>query len=341
MLENIRRLRERVRVPVFIYGESNLRYYTGLAQLPGGLLVEKAEETLITRDMELGRNAPVSNIVQAKDRTSVELFKILKRKKIRTLGVDFENLSCELFKKFQAKRIRLVDVSKILSSIRAVKTKEEISKIEKASELADKAMVEVVSNLSAGMTERQVRNYALSVLPQAEDVAFSFIIASGPNSEYTHAYPSERRIALNDLVIVDIGFRVDGYCSDLTRTFCLNPTNQQKSLYDTVLEAQRLAINSVSTGVACRDVWRKVNAFFKKDDLDRFWKYGLGHGVGLDIHEAPSISKESADRFKSGMTFTIEPGLHIPDFGGVRIEDTFLLDNRIRALTNSDYALEP
>jgi len=339
LLENIQRLREAVKLPVFVYGESNLRYYTGLAALSGGLLVDK-EETLITRDMELARNSPLTNIVQAKDRTITELFKILKHKKIKTIGLEFESLTYELFKKFQAKKIKLVDVSKKLSDIRVVKSKEEIDKIARASELADKAMTEVVNNLSAGMSERHVRNHALSILPQAEDVAFSFIIASGPNSEYTHAYPSERRIALGDLVIVDIGFRVDGYCSDLTRTFCLNPTSQQKSLYNKVLEAQKLAITAIVPGVPCKKIWSKVESFFKKDDLDRFWKYSLGHGVGLDIHEAPNLSKESRETLKDGMTFTIEPGLHIPDFGGVRIEDTFLLDKRLRPLTNSDYTLD-
>jgi Xaa-Pro aminopeptidase len=339
LLENIQRLRAAAKLPVFVYGESNLRYYTGLAALSGGLLIDK-EETLITRDMELARNAPIANIVQAKERTVTELFNILKQKKIRKIGLDFESLTYELSKKFQAKKIKLVDVSEKLSGIRAIKSREEMGKIARASELADKAMTEVANNLSAGMSERHVRNYALSILPQAEDVAFSFIIASGPNSEYTHAYPSERRIALGDLVIVDIGFKVDGYCSDLTRTFCLSPTSQQKGLYNKVLEAQRLAIAAIAPGTPCKKIWSKVESFFKKDDLDRFWKYSLGHGVGLDIHEAPSLSKESGETLKNGMTFTIEPGIHIPDFGGVRIEDTFLLDKRLRPLTNSDYTLD-
>ena len=339
MLDNIQRLRDRVKVPVFVYGETNLRYYTGLAPLPGGLLIEKAGETLITRDVEMAENISLP-IVKPKGRASLELIKILKNKKIKTIGIDFDSLSYDLFKIFRASKIRLVDVSKKMSELRMVKSKEEIEKIAKACELADKAMTEIANNLSAGMSERHVRQYALSILPQAEDVAFSFIIASGPNSEYTHAYPSERRIALGDLVIVDLGFRVDGYCSDLTRTFCLSPTKSQKELYDTVLKAQRLAIDAVVPGVSCGKVWSKVEAFFKKDDLAKDWKYSLGHGVGLDIHEAPSLAEGSKEKMKNGMTFTIEPGIHIPDFGGVRIEDTFLLDKRIKPLTNSDYTLD-
>lgn len=339
MLDNIRILKERVKIPAFIYGESNLRYYTGLAALSGGLLIGK-EDTLITRDMELAANSQISDIVQANERTATELFRILKERKIRTLGVDLASISRELFEKFKSRRIRLVDISKKLSDIRAVKSEEEISKIARAAELADKAMSEIADNMSAGMSERQLRQYAMSVLPQAEDAAFSFIVASGPNSEYTHAYPSERRIALGDFVIVDLGFRVDGYCSDLTRTFCISPTAQQRALHSKILEAHRLAVDACHSGTSCGKIYDAVERFFKKDDLVRHWKYSLGHGVGLDIHEPPSLSKGSKEKLKNGMVFTIEPGLHIPGFGGVRIEDTFVMDGRVKALTHSDHSLD-
>ena len=339
MLENVRRLRERVKIPVLILDEANLRYYTEVAQ--GGALLIGKEDTLVTQDFELAKTSAVDTVIKAKGRTSDEILKLLKQKKIKRIGVDFNSLSYLWFKKLQSKKIKLVDASKKLAEMRIIKSEREIEKIKRACELADKAMAEISSNIRAGITERQLRNYAYTTLPQAEDVAFSFITASGPNSEYTHVSPSERRIALSDFLIVDIGFRVDGYNSDLTRTFCLSPTSQQRELYDFVLRAQKLAVDSASPGVSCGKLWGKVAAFFKKDDLDRFWKYGLGHGVGLDIHEPPSLFKGSKEKLKNGMVFTIEPGLHIPDFGGVRIEDTFLLDKRMRALTQSDYTLEP
>ena len=338
MLENIRRLRERVKIPVLILDEANLRYYTEVAQ-GGALLIDK-EDTLVTQDLELAKTSAVDTVIKAKGRTSDEVLKLLKQKKIKRVGVDFNSLSYLWFKKLQSKKIKLVDASKKLAEMRIIKSEREIEKIKRACELADKAMAEISGNIRAGMTERQLRNYAYTILPQAEDVAFSFIIASGPNSEYTHVQPSERRIALSDFLIVDLGFQVDGYNSDLTRTFCLSPTSQQRGLYNKVLEAQRLAINAIVPGAPCGKLWSKVEAFFKKDDLDRFWKYGLGHGVGLDIHEPPSLFKGSKEKLKNGMTFTIEPGLHIPNFGGVRIEDTVLLDKRPKILTESDYSLE-
>lgn len=338
MLDNIQTLRHKTKMPVLILDEPNMRYYTGITQ-SGALLIDK-EETLLTRDMELARNCAISNIIKVKARTSQDLLELLKKKKIKKVGVALESLSYPWFKKLQTK-VKLVDVSKTLSDIRAIKSKEEIASISRACELADRAMTEIAGNIRPGMTERQLRNFAYSVLPIAEDVAFSFIIASGPNSEYTHVVPSESRIALNDLIIFDIGFKVDGYCSDLTRTFCLSPTTQQKELYDTIIKAQKLAIDNASLGASCGKIWNRVGAFFRKDDLARYWKYGLGHGVGLDIHEAPSLAEGSKDVLKNGMTFTIEPGLHIPDFGGARIEDTFAMDHGLRALTSSDNSLEP
>ncbi len=339
MLENIQRLRERTSVPTLILDESNIRYYTGIAQ-SGALLIDK-EETLVAHDVELAQNSSVHYIVKPKDRTSSELINLLKKKKIKKIGVAFDSLSYPWFKKLSSGKIKLVDVSKTLSGMRAVKSDQEIEKIAKACGLADRAMLEIANNLSAGMSERQIRQYALSVLPQAEDVAFSFIIASGPNSEYTHVSPSERRIALTDFVIVDIGFRVDGYNSDMTRTFCLSPSKEQKDFYDLILKAQQLAMDKVSVGTSCGSVYGVVEKLFKKDDLARYWKYSLGHGVGLDIHEAPNLSKGSSDKFKDNMVFTIEPGIHIPEFGGVRIEDTFLLDKNVRPLTKSEHRLEP
>ena len=339
MLENIQRLRERTNVPTLILDEANIRYYTGVAQ-SGALLIDK-EETLVTHDVELAQNSSVHYIIKPKDRTSTELLQLLKKKKIKRLGVALDSISYPWFKKLTSSKIKLVDVSKTLSSMRAVKSDQEIEKIAKACDLADRAMLEIANNLSAGMSERQIRQYALSVLPQAEDIAFNFIIASGPNSEYTHVSPSERRLALTDFVIVDIGFRVDGYNSDLTRTFCLSPSREQKDFYETMLEAQQLAIAKVHLGASCGSVYGAVEKFFKKDDLARYWKYSLGHGVGLDIHEAPNLSKGSRDKFKDNMVFTIEPGIHIPEFGGVRIEDTFLFNKSIKPLTKSEHKLAP
>ena len=339
MLENIRKLRKEAKVPVVIFDESNLRYYTEVGALAGMLLVDR-EETLITQDVELADNSPIENIVKPKQSSLLELFKILRKKKIKTVGVDLDHMSYALFKRFQLQKIRLMDVSKKLAEIRAVKSEREIGKIRQACKLADKAMKEAVFYLKPGISERELRTNLLSVLSKCEDVAFSFIVASGPNSEYTHVFPTSRAISEQELVIIDLGVKVDGYCSDLTRTFCIDPTGEQKKLYEYMLKAQRIAIDAISPNIQCGKVYKKVESFFKDKSLLKFWKYGLGHGVGLDVQEYPSLFKDSKDRLKNGMAFTIEPGIHIPTFGGVRIEDTVLLDKKAKKLTESDYSFE-
>jgi Xaa-Pro aminopeptidase len=341
LLENIEKLRERAKLPVFVYGESNLRYYTGVAYLGGGLLIDK-ENILLANDMEMAHKVnEFIGVFKIKENTISDLLKVLKERKIKRLGVELPLVSYALYKKFQAKGIKLVDASKIMSDIREIKTEEEIRKISKACELADKAMKEVVSAIRPGASERQIRTRAMSVLTECEDVAFSFIIASGPNSEYTHVYPSDRRISSGELIIVDLGFKVDGYCSDLTRTFCINPSPAQKAFYSTILEAQKRAAVAAIPGIECDKVRGVVEDFFRKDDLLDYWKYSLGHGVGLEVHEPPYFFKGAKEKLKNNMTFTLEPGLHIPGTGGIRIEDTLLLDKKPIKLTDFEYSIEP
>ena len=338
-MDNIQRLREKVKYPVLIFGESNLRYFTGVAQ--SGVLIVDKESTILTHDAELARTSNVSSVIRVKKRTNEELVKLLKGMEIRKLGANPMLLGEKLVKEMHAKKIKRIHISKALDEMRAIKPDGEIKKIRMACELADEAMSEVRRGIRPGVSERELRQRAMSVLVECEDVAFSFIVASGPNSEYTHISPTSRRISLGEFVIIDLGFKVDGYSSDLTRTFCISPSKEKKHFHDYVLEAQKKALEVVSPGAVCGKVYDRVLQFFKRDGSDAYWKYSLGHGVGLDVHESPMLSKDSKDRLKNGMTFTIEPGLHIPGFGGVRIEDTFLLDKKPIRLTDSEYSLEP
>jgi Xaa-Pro aminopeptidase len=304
------------------------------------LLASRQGEWLIAGDTDLAQTTGIS-VVKPGRSPQDELLRLLKQQKVRRLGIDMKNISHDLHTKLVSARIRPVDVGDRLRQMRAVKSGAEIRSIREACRLADRAMDAACGSIRPGVTERSIRQAALSVLEECEAQAFDFIVASGDNSLYTHCFPSDRRISRTDLVIVDLGLVVEGYRSDITRTFCLEPGEEQRALYAAVAEAQDLALKAIRPGTRCGDVCEKVGKFLEKHNLRKYWKYGLGHGVGLDIHEPPSLSRESLDVLKQGMTFTVEPGLHVPGICGVRIEDVVLLRKKPEKLTRTAYGLIP
>jgi len=325
--KRMKELRKRMKQPVAVSG-SNIRYFTDVQDLGGILLVTKDTEFMIASDRELAETTGAANVVKPKHRSTMVFFDVLKKEKIKKIGADINAMPHGLFKKFQAKRINLVDFSKVLTEIREVKDADEIKAIKKSCTIADRAIGIAARSIKKEKTERQVRTDALEVLKECEAQAFDFIVASGSRALYTHCQPTERRIKKHDFVIVDLGVKVNGYCSDITRTFCLKPSKEQKQLYDLVLEAQDIAKKSIAIGRKQSVPAKKVESFFKKHKMLQYWKYSLGHGIGLDIHESPSISLDSKGKFRQNMTFTLEPGLHKQGLGGARVEDDYLMTKR-------------
>jgi Xaa-Pro aminopeptidase len=319
-----------------------MRYLTETPALGGVLFVGKKDEFIIASDVELAERTGVP-VVRPDNSSTEALFKLLKERRIKRLGVDLGGISYALYSKLRAKGIRLIDVGPAIFRVRGVKEKAEVDKIREACRLSDRAMAAAAKAVEVGATERDVRKAAMcAVLDRCETQAFDFIIASGENSLYTHCLPSGRKIRREDAVIVDLGVTVDGYNSDITRTFCIEPGKKLRQLYDTVAGAQDVAIDGLRNGMRCADIYEKAGKFFETKGVRKYWKYGLGHGVGLEVHEAPSIARDSQDVIREGMVFTIEPGIHIRGVGGVRIEDTILLAKRgPEKLTRSRYGLRP
>jgi Xaa-Pro aminopeptidase len=162
----------------------------------------------------------------------------------------------------------------------------------------------------------------------AEDVSFDPIVGSGPLSAHIHHTPSDRTLEKGDLVLFDFGARVDGYCSDLTRTVVLGPsTDEQRELYELVLQAQKAGIEAAAPGVRCADVDAAARAVIDAAGMADEFGHGLGHGLGLDIHEDPAFSRISEDTLHGGEVMTVEPGVYVIGTGGVRIEDCVVIDS--------------
>ena len=228
---------------------------------------------------------------------------------------------------------------------RQVKDRDEIDAIERAVAVAEAAFTRVLEiidwsdspseRLISAALEGELRREGSDPLP------FDPIVAAGERSALPHATPSDRPLARGDLLLLDFGARVDGYCSDITRT-CVRgrPEPWQVTLHEQVLEAQERARDVVGPGVACREVDAAARRSFARHARDGFFGHGTGHGIGLDVHEGPNLSTNSEDCLEPGNVVTVEPGLYLPGRGGVRIEDdVWIRDDGARTLTNLPRAL--
>ncbi len=224
-------------------------------------------------------------------------------------------------------RIHVVD--QWIETIRQVKEASEIERIAAAASLTDRAFAHVLEILGPGVTEREI-GLELEIFMRRNGsvgLAFDPIVASGPNSSRPHASVTNRELETGDLVTLDFGARVDGYCADMTRTVCLGrATDRQREVYSAVREANEAGIAAVRSGLSGRDIDEFAREVLRKRGLVEYFGHGLGHGVGIEVHELPSVNPRGRDPILSGSVITIEPGVYIPGFGGVRIEDLVVVE---------------
>ena len=224
-----------------------------------------------------------------------------------------------------------------LAGLRSVKDAGELAILERVAAIASEALLDTVARLKPGMTEAEVA-WMLEVSMRekgAEGKSFDFIVASGERGALPHGRASEKKLAAGELVTIDYGAIYQGYCSDETVTVCLGePDAKQREVYETVLAAQRAAMGSVHPGMSFKDLDAKARDLIAGKGYGAYFGHGLGHGVGIDIHEFPAASPRSKHVVQEGMVFTIEPGIYIPGWGGVRIEDTVVVEkNGCRPIT--------
>ena len=244
------------------------------------------------------------------------------------IGVDRANLKVDEHDKLaKALDREIADVTKAVASLRSVKSKEELKAIKKAVEIAEEAMRRASNCLEKGITEEEVASEIERVFRlNHADRSFNTIVAFGENAAYPHAKPGSRELKEGDLVIIDLGAKIYGYCSDITRTFiCGKASEKQLKIFNAVLEAQRVAIESIKSGKKAAEVDKAARETLKQHGLVTYFNHGLGHGVGLEIHESPTLNPASKDTLLSGMVVTVEPGVYLEGYGGVRIEDMILV----------------
>jgi len=222
----------------------------------------------------------------------------------------------------------LVATTGLIEQLRRVKDPGEVARVARAAAIADDALAAVRSLLSEGPTEiefGQALDFEIRRLG-ASGNSFETIVASGPNAALPHHRPSQRRVLRDELVVLDFGAMVDGYCSDMTRTVCVGePTAEMRRVLEVVLASQAAGVAAVRAGVACADIDRACREVVEAAGWGERFVHGTGHGVGLDIHEAPAVAATSSDRLASGHVVTVEPGVYLVGIGGARIEDTVVV----------------
>ncbi|MCL6449715.1 MAG: Xaa-Pro peptidase family protein [Acetobacteraceae bacterium] len=315
-----------------VLGAENRRYLSGFTGSAGGLIITPDRAFLATdyRYLEqVQTEAPGFTVLKWKNRPGEVLAQALGPGPHR-LGFEKEILTCGEFERIKAAaaEVELVPVEGLVENLRAVKDADELGAIREAAALVVSVWERVPALLREGRGEAEAALDLEFELRRAgsEEAPFQIILASGPQAALPHARPGGRRLARGDVVILDVGAVRRGYASDFTRTLVVGPAeSRHRELHQIVVQARDAAVAKVAPGVKAAEVDRAAREVIAAAGYGEAFGHGLGHGVGLAVHEAPRLTAESADVLAAGMVVTIEPGLYIPGWGGVRVEDMVLV----------------
>jgi len=317
---------------VLFFEMKNIRYLTGFTGSDGVFLLLPDKGVLLVDGRyitQAGEEAPQSEVVQYRDKIS-GVVSALAEQEIKRAGFEAAVLSVELHEKLRGKLAPdlLMPLTEALTGIRSVKDGQEVLLLRKAVDIATEALLQVIELIRPGVEERTIAlemDYRMRALG-SEETSFSTIVASGPNAALPHARPGQRRLEEGDAVVMDYGAVHGGYHSDETCTVVLGRADAKfREVYAIVKDAHARAIEAVRAGAICREIDRIARQVIEKKGYGPHFSHGTGHGVGLDVHEAPRLSALSDQVLEAGMVVTIEPGIYLPGQWGVRIEDMVLV----------------
>ncbi len=255
----------------------------------------------------------------------------------KTIAVNAGIRAIDLIDMKQIMKSNFVNGDKMLEKLRIIKDEEEKKYLAKAAEIADKTFEEIIKFIKPGITEREISDKIKELLIElgGEELSFEPIVASGPNSSMPHYNDDKRVIEEQDLVILDYGCRYKGYCSDISRTvFIGEPTEEQKKIYEIVLRANNEAEKAVKEGVKAEDIDKTARKIIADEGYGQYFINRTGHGIGLAVHEAPYIKDGNKQVLKTGMAFSVEPGIYIPGKFGMRVEDIVVVDGEGSIILN-------
>jgi len=345
----IRALREKLKSlnleGMIVSNPINIKYLTNInPDVEGILLITRKENIYLTYTMfieDVNRTLTIDDeiiVVDTRDVSNEEAENFFVF--CENIGFEENYVTYEQYKRLKQKyKINnMVETDGIIEKQRMIKDEQEIQYIKKACEITDKCFEYLLTYIKEGMTEKEIALEIEMFFKKngAEGVAFDTIVASGPNSSIPHWKPSDRKIEMADPILIDMGCKYNGYCSDMTRTIFMGCILEEiKPVYDLVLKNQQNVLEEMRSNYNIKNISRRVEDSFKFNNYNLI--HGLGHGVGLEIHETPNINSKNERFLKENMVVTNEPGIYLPGKYGIRIEDTVLINkNYCTPLTKSN-----
>lgn len=312
----------------------NIRYLSGFTGSNGLLLVTPDSQTLFT-DPRYTIQASEECICKvrtvAKATLDVAAMDLIQRKRLKRIGFEAAHTIYDSYQRLKQAlplAASLKPIGPVIEKLRMIKSEDEIARIRRSVLTTSETFAAVAPSIRPGVSEMDIAaelEYKMRRLG-AEKPAFETIVAAGARSALPHAQPTEQKVGVNELILIDMGSCQNGYMSDMTRMLFLGrPGQRVRRIYDAVLEAQLAAIDTVRPGATASQVDRKARQVLQSKGLAKEFVHSTGHGLGLEIHEPPRLGKKDPTRLEAGMVITIEPGAYVRGFGGVRIEDTVLV----------------
>ena len=319
---------------------ANVRYLSGFDGGSDGYLIITSKKAILATDSryweQAEREAPEFELLKTTGSYTKWLPTLSKKLKLTSLGFEGGSISFDFHRNLKksfaeaAITVKLIVTNDVIEKIRMVKEPAEIEFMQQAAIITDTVFDSVSKKLKSGMAELQIAWELEKSFHEngSEGLAFSSIVGSGPNGAMAHAKPSERKIQESEPIVIDMGGIYRGYKNDITRTVCIGkPDAKLHEIYNIVLEAQQTAAKEVRAGMTGADADAIARDIIKKAGYGDAFGHSLGHGVGFEEHEQPRLAVTSKQILRDGMVFTIEPGIYITGWGGVRIEDTFYMEH--------------
>ncbi|MDI9442141.1 MAG: aminopeptidase P family protein [Firmicutes bacterium] len=330
-MKRVRRIREQLSAhgaDVFLCTNPvNRRYLTGFTGSAGTAWIS-ADRQIIMTDFryieQVKAESPDWELVRIENLNET-LKTLIDENDIGKIAFEADNVTVQRLEQWKEKlEVEFIPVSGWVEELRSIKTEQEIENIRQAAKIGDQAFAELLPKIRSGVSEIEIALELEFLMRRAgaSGMSFSPIIASGPQSALPHARPSERILMYGDFVVFDFGCIVNGYCSDMTRTIVIGePEEQHLLIYDLVLKAQLESLAAVAPGRKGSEIDAIARDIITDAGYGEYFGHGLGHSLGLEIHESPRLSKADHTVLQPGMVVTVEPGVYLPGFGGVRIED--------------------
>ncbi len=320
---------------LIVTNETNVRYLSGFMGGDSIIIVTPDSQFFLTDSRyteEAGDSVGGFTIVEVETSTYDCLSNIIKKNRIKKVGFDSMNLPYEVARRLAGciRPAKLVPTKSIIENLRAVKDSMEIAAIKRSIGVTKDVLKKVVGKIRPGISELAISDaIECEFIVRGARIAFETITACGRNCSKPHAHATKDKIASNDVVMLDMGCRLGLYNSDITRMiFVGRVMDKIKEIYGIVRAAQSTAIERIRPGVKISEIDLAGRGYITRKGYGKFFGHSLGHGIGMDVHEEPSISKRNDNILKSGMVFTVEPAIYLPKLGGVRIEDMVLVTDK-------------